>query len=182
MGISKSQVYKVILKAGGFRKYNHDEIIEAYKNGLSYHALEKKYGISKSQVYKVIQKAGVGRGVLKYNYDGIIEDYKKGASYFALMKKYGISNSYAYKIIKKAGVGRSLSESMALKYRERGGFRKLVMVPGKRGTLTATRIVSLPKHILQQLGFNGLENLLGRWHVENGKLFFEIKRPNRKKD
>lgn len=45
------------------RKYDHQVIINAYKNGMSYPDLERKYGINRSHACRIMQKAGVNRTV-----------------------------------------------------------------------------------------------------------------------
>jgi len=45
------------------RKYNRQVIITAYKNGMSYPELERKFGICRSYALQIMHNAGVSRSI-----------------------------------------------------------------------------------------------------------------------
>ena len=107
----------------------------------------------------------------KYDYDAISNDYKSGLSLPKLVKKYSVSLPHAHRICIVAGVMRSQSEAAFIWY----GINLLDWHKLQRVNNSETRVLSLPFSTLKKLGFKREQELIGKWVIENKKLFLEIK-------
>jgi len=92
------------------------------------------------------------------------KELKSGMSIAKISKKYGISMCSIINRIRKYGLKQNY-------YRDLGKeWKKLCRNYNGKG-----RIVSLPSSILKILGFDITKDLEGRWEIENGRLYLNIR-------
>lgn len=89
------------------------EIINFYKNKLTYKQIAEKFGISKSSVRNVLARNNIPRQTEKYKHKkdiylsyeiNIIEDYNNGLGCDKLAKKYNLSQSTIFSILKNNNI------------------------------------------------------------------------------
>ena len=101
----------------------------------------------------------------RYDWVAVRKAYEDGQSYEQISKQFGVTEGHVQYILKRLGIK---PEHAAM--RRNQGYRKLV-----RAGKSHTRILSIPTATLRELGVNLNGKLLGKWIIDAGRLFLEIK-------